>query len=67
MKLEIVITVDFIVVLVKIEELEEDAVDGLRLDSFILVHLTPPSSLSAKVTENNICLPIPHCYHTLSP
>jgi hypothetical protein len=42
MKLEIVITVDFIVVLVKIEELEEDAVDGLPADSFILVHLTPP-------------------------
>jgi hypothetical protein len=31
--------VDFIAVLVKKEELEEDAVDGLRLDSFILVHL----------------------------
>jgi hypothetical protein len=31
--------VDFIIVLVKKEELEEDAVDGLRLDSFILAYL----------------------------
>jgi hypothetical protein len=33
------LTADFIIVLVKKEELEEDAVDGLRLDSFILDHL----------------------------
>jgi hypothetical protein len=32
--------VDFIVILVKIEELEEDAVDGLPADSFIVAHLT---------------------------
>jgi hypothetical protein len=38
------LTVDFILVLVKKEELEEDAVDGLRLDSFILAHLIPPPS-----------------------
>jgi hypothetical protein len=41
LKLKINVTVDFIVVLVKIEELEEDAVDGLPPGSFILVHLTP--------------------------